>query len=365
MKRHHVPSVPCCAAIPFLLLVLLFSQSVPICFGQDREDPPTDPPVDWPAPVMSLALDYPKLEVPENRAYIPLIFNVLAPLGAEGMVTVRATFAGGTATPGEDFSMETPEREVPAAYGYAWVQIPLIQDEINEGRETAVFDLAIVGSTEPPVRMEVTILDDLETGEVGFVSPRFSANEASPRGFVTVRLWRTLNFRNPANVTFRIEGKPEDVVTLGGEARRSAAFQPGESQIFVNIPLTDNAFAEGTRDIPLVIESSDDGAGIMPGFGSTTLTLGDDESTPEASPLSISEYSAEDGERGAVLSTSVPRGFQVRLEFSDNGLEGPWELYWIFEGADTERTAFSRFSASTMRMFRTRPPEPLELTFPW
>jgi hypothetical protein len=61
----------------------------------------------------------------------------------------------------------------------------------------------------------------------------------------------------------------------------------------------------------------------------------------------------------------VPRGFQVRLEFSDNGLQGPWELYWLFEGADTERTAFNRYSASAIRLFRTRPPEPLENTLPW
>jgi hypothetical protein len=351
--------------VDLVTLCLMLPGSFTVSYSQRLEGPPSDPPADPPLSSMSLALDYPTLEVPENRAYIPLIFNVVSPLDAGGTVTVRATFAGGTATPGEDFSMETPEFEVPAAYGYGWIQIPLLQDEANEGKETALFDLSIVGGTAPPVRMAVTILDDLETGEVGFVSPRFSANEASPRGFVTVRLWRTLNSRNPANVTIRIEGKPEDLATLGGESRRSAAFQSGESQVFLNIPLTDNTIVEGSRDFILAIESSDDGAAIMPGFETTTLTLADDESTPPPSALSISEDTSEDGERGAVLSTLVPRGFQVRLEYSDNGLQGPWQLYWIFEGADTERTAFNRYSTSVMRMFRTLPPEPLELSFPW
>jgi hypothetical protein len=79
----------------------------------------------------------------------------------------------------------------------------------------------------------------------------------------------------------------------------------------------------------------------------------------------IADASAEDGRRGVQLSTTVPRGYQARLEYSDNGIAGPWQLYWIFEGADTERMTFNSYDASAMRMFRILPPEPLDFTFPW
>lgn len=314
---------------------------------------------------LTLSVEYPKLEIYENRAYIPLIFKVEGPFYSSENVIVRAAFVGGTATPGEDFTMDKPEQEVPAAFGFGWVGIPLLQDEVNEGMETAVFELSIVGRTNPPVRMEVTLVDDLNVGEVGFVSTRFSANEGSPRGHVQIRLWRTLNTRNASVVTFRLEGKPGAIATLGGVSRRTATFQPGESQIFHEIPLVNNATADGTHDVVLKIESSDDGAKVMDGYGSTTLTLGDDETLPEASPLLVLEGALEDGQRGVMLSTRVQRGYQVRLEYSDAGVEGPWQPYWTFEGADSERVTFNSYAASVMRMFRVLPPEPLELTFPW
>lgn len=63
--------------------------------------------------------------------------------------------------------------------------------------------------------------------------------------------------------------------------------------------------------------------------------------------------------------TQVARGYQVRLEFSDAGTEGPWQLYWLFEGSDVERVAFDSFDSSVMRMYRILPPEPLDYTYPW
>ena len=364
MKTSYTFTARLVLRIMALVGIVLTLSLSPVSAQRDGGGDPS-PFTELNASELTLTVDYPKLEMPENRAYIPLIFQVQAPFYSAQEVTVRAAFVGGTATPGEDFSMENPERKVPAAFGSGFLAIPLILDEVNEGTETAVFELSIVGSTNPPVRMEVTLLDDLNPGQVGFVSPRFSANEGSPRGFVEIRLWRTLNTRNASTVTFRLEGKPEALATLGGETRQTAQFKPGESQIFHRIPLANNTTADGTLDITLTLESSDDGAGIMQGLGSTVLTLGDDETLPEPEPLLILEGAAESGDRGVMLSTRVPRGYQVRLEYSDVGMEGPWQPYWTFDGADTERITFNSFKASLQRMFRILPPEPLELTFPW
>jgi hypothetical protein len=246
-----------------------------------------------------------------------------------------------------------------------WVALPLVQDEVNEGTETAAFELSLDGSTNAPVRLEVSILDDLNPGEVGFVSQRFQISEGSTNGYAQVRLWRTLNTRDAATVNYRLEGTPAALAVLGGATNRVATFQPGESQCFERIPLVNDTEVQGTRLITLTVESGSGGLTLMKGYESAVLTVADDETAGDASPLVIADASAEDGRRGVQLSTTVPRGYQARLEYSDNGIAGPWQLYWIFEGADTERMTFNSYDASAMRMFRILPPEPLDFTFPW
>jgi hypothetical protein len=317
---------------------------------------------------LSLKLDYPKLEISEDRAYIPLFFTILGDYPGAMDITVRARFVDGTATPGKDFDMGQPVRVVPSQGGMgstSWVSVPTILDEINEGTETAVFELSIDGSTNAPVRMEVSLLDDMNPGEVGFVSPRFQINEGSTNGYVQVRLWRTLNTRQAVTVTYRLEGPASAMAVLGGQTNRTATFEPGQSQIFVRIPLVNNTEAQGTQEVLLTLETSDAGLKLMKGAESTVLTLADDETPGPAEPLTISEYDNGDGQRGVMLSTRVARGYQVRLESSDTGAAGPWRPYWIFEGADTERYAFDSFEASVMRMYRVLPPEPLDYTYPW
>ena len=317
---------------------------------------------------LSLSLDYPRLDIGENRAYIPLFFTVNGSTFLTGDIKVRATFAGGTATPDEDFILGDGLRVVPVQGGLGsmnWVQIPLVQDELAEGDETASFDLTIEGSANAPVRMEVVIKDDMAVGEVGFVSTRFSASEGSSSGHVQVRLWRTLNTRNAATITYKLEGTAEALAALGGESQRTAEFQPGDSQIFVSIPVINDTETQGYREITMTIESSSDGMKTMNFFATTVLTLADDETKPEGAALSIMEGSRGEGHRGVALSTMVPRGYQVLLEFSDSSLTGPWEPYWIFHGSDVEQVTFNQFDASLMRMFRIKPPEPLDITLPW
>ena len=317
---------------------------------------------------LSLKLDYPKLEIAEDRAYIPLFFTILGDYQGTNDITVRARFVSGTATPGQDFDANQPVKVVTSVGGLGsmnWLPLPTILDEINEGLETAVFELSIDGSTNAPARMEVSLLDDLNPGEVGFVSTRFQINEGSTNGYVQIRLWRTLNTRQAATVTYRLEGPGSALAVLGGQTNRTATFEPGQSQVFVQIPLVNNTEAQGSQDVTLTLEPIEGGLKLMKGYESSVLTLADDETPSPAEPLTISEYDNGGGQRGVMLKTPVARGYQVRLESSDTGAAGPWRPYWIFEGADTERYAFDSFDASVMRMYRILPPEPLDYTFPW
>jgi len=367
-----LPLRPFWAAVVVAASLLSFSLPAQTIPGPDvtPEPPPVVPPRGEHGGFegLSLQLDYPTLEIAEDRAAIPLFFTILGDYRGTNDITVRARFVSGTATPGQDFDTNQPVRIVPAVGGLGsmnWLPLPTILDEINEGTETAVFELSIDGSTNAPVRMEVRLLDDLNPGEVGFVSPRFQINEGSTNGYVQVRLWRTLNTRPAATVTYRLEGPAAALAVLGGQTNRTATFEPGQSQIFVQIPLVNNTEAQGTLNVTLTLESIEGGLKLMRGFESAVLTLADDETPSPSEPLTISEYDNGGGQRGVMLSTRVTRGYQVRLESSDTGVAGPWRPYWIFEGADTERYAFDSFDASVMRMYRMLPPEPLDYTFPW
>jgi hypothetical protein len=367
-----LPLRPFWAAVVVAASLLSFSLPAQTIPGPDvtPEFPPVVPPLGEHGGFagLFLQLDYPTLEIAEDRAAIPLFFTILGDYRGTNDITVRARFVSGTATPGQDFDMSQPVRMVPAMGGLGsmnWLPLPTILDEINEGTETAVFELSIDGSTNAPARMEVSLLDDLNPGEVGFVSPRFQINEGSAYGYAQVRLWRTLNTRQAATVTYRLEGAASALAVLGGQTNRTATFEPGQSQIFVQIPLVNNTEAQGTLDVTLVLESGEGGLKLMKGLESTVLTLADDETPSSGEPLTISQYDLGGGQRGAMLSTRVSRGYQVRLEYSDTGVAGPWQLYWVFEGSDVERVAFASFDSSVMRMYRVLPPEPLDFTFPW
>ena len=117
----------------------------PVTLLPQAEQPPTrpvDPALTEPVPSAasglegrSLQLDYPTLEIAEDRAYIHLFFTILGDYRGTNDIAVRARFVSGTATPGQDFGTNQPVRIVPAVGGLGsmnWLPLPTILDEINE-----------------------------------------------------------------------------------------------------------------------------------------------------------------------------------------------------------------------------------------
>ena len=66
----------------------------------DQPDPGTRDPVGEPATPPTLSLSNPRLEVNENRAYIPLFFSLNGSPWGTNDLRVRARFAGGHGDPG-------------------------------------------------------------------------------------------------------------------------------------------------------------------------------------------------------------------------------------------------------------------------
>jgi hypothetical protein len=109
-----------------------------------------------------------------------------------------------------------------------------------------------------------------------------------------------------------------------------------------------------------------------PVLGPSTEKLGECEAVHAVPGGGVNAVVVRDWVNDAIRSvrimSRVPRGFKQRLEYSDQGLDGPWEILTVLPGPDGDSTAFGQYEQSfgmRMRMYRSLPPEPLELTLPW
>lgn len=97
----------------------------------------------------------------------------------------------------------------------------------------------------------------------------------------------------------------------------------------------------------------------------TPRSIADDDLVRVLAPLTIREL-VNDGIRGVQITSVVPRGFQQRIEYTETGLEGPWQILTVLLGQEGESLAFDSYEESFgMRMYRSVPFDPLELTLPW
>lgn len=311
-----------------------------------------------------IVADNPVIEADENRSRIALSVRLEPWLHPEPL-TVRFTAVGGTAREGVDY--ELPESTVVLEPYVPWglVFLNLISDGVEEPTRDLLIDASPDGSTNAPIRIEVRILDGDSQGKVGFISTRFSVNEAAPQGYAEVAFWRTQDVKREEVVTCRIEGQDFGLSVLGGTNVLTARFGPGDSRAYLQIPLVNDSLPQGDRDLRLSIVGTETSLGLIPELSEAVLTIADNDNSRAEESLLIRDW-VNDGIRGVMITTRVTRGFQQRLEYSDKGLEGPWEILTVLLGQDGESYAFDQYEESFgMRMYRSVPPEPLELTLPW
>ena len=104
---------------------------------------------------------------------------------------------------------------------------------------------------------------------------------------------------------------------------------------------------------------------FLVGISDPLGSVADDDLVRLLEPLAIREW-VNDGIRGVQITSVVPRGFQQRIEYTETGLEGPWQILTVLLGQEGETLAFDSYEESFgMRMYRAVPFDPLELTLPW
>jgi hypothetical protein len=311
-----------------------------------------------------LVADHPVIEADENRSQVALLVHLEPGFNREP-VTVRFTAVGGTARQGIDYDLPVPTVVLEPFVPYGLVLLTLISDGVEEPTRDLLIDASIEGSTNAPTRIEVRILDGDSQGRTGFISPRFSANEAAPQGYAEVSLFRTQDVKREEIVTCRIEGQDFGLSVLGGTNVLTARFGPGDSRAYLRIPLVNDSLPQGYRDLRLSIVGADTTLPLIGELSEAVLTIADDDSPRPEESLLIRDW-VNDGIRGVMITTRLPRGLQQRLEYSDKGLEGPWGILTVLLGQDGESYAFDQYEETFgMRMYRSVPPEALELTLPW
>ena len=311
-----------------------------------------------------LVAESPVIEADENRSRIALSVRLEPGLHPEP-ITIRFTPVGGTAREGIDYELPEPTMVLEPFVPWGWVFLNLISDGVEESTRDILIDATIEGSTNAPVRIEVRILDGDSQGRAGFISTRFSVNEASPREFAEITLWRTQDVKRAEVVTCRIEGQDFGLSVLGGTNVVTARFEPGDSRAYLRIPLVNDSLPQGDRDLRLSIVAADTTLPLIGELAEAVLTIADDDTKRAEEALVIRNW-VNDGIRGVMITTRVPRGFQQLFEYSNKGLDGPWEILTVSLGQDGDAYAFDQYEESFgMRMYRTVPPAPLESTLPW
>ncbi len=304
--------------------------------------------------------------VEEYRPLAVVGFRV-GPIPTGSPIRVRFDVVGGTAAEGEDYWIDVKTVDVNPEFsslGWGYLRFRLQDVDAAEPEETILLEASIEGSVVPPVRVEIRIRDAKAPGAVGFVSTRFSANEAA--GVARVPIFRTKDPSSEGAAVLVYEGDSTLANALGASGSVTALFRAGESQAVVELPIEADSIAQGDRELRLRLVSASGGMTVMPELSETLLTVADDESTPSLGPLDIARRTSE-GREGVQLTLRIPRGYQTRIEFTDSGMQGPWSTLTEALSGSTEGFAFvyDSFESGVQRMYRAVGPRPLEVTLPW
>jgi hypothetical protein len=212
--------------------------------------------------------------------------------------SVGLSIDGGTATPGDDFTLATGQLDFASGQTLATVPLTILNDPLGEGPETATLELenptggASIGTRSAA---EVTIRDDEPSAQ--FALSAYSVAESA--GTVKVTVSRTPG-PGPVRVDYEILGgnavSPDDF----GPASGILEFAGNELTKVITIPVVNDALGEGAEIFVLGL-SNPVGASIGD-RGSTTVTIKDSE---PAIDFALSSYTVN--EQGGSVKVTVKR----------------------------------------------------------
>jgi autotransporter-associated beta strand protein len=239
----------------------------------------------------------------------PVTFTVTR-TGGFGQATVSWATGGGTATAGTDYTAASGTLVFRQGVTQQTFTVQTLTDGVaGEGDETfsvwlTAGDNALLGSASAA---DVTLADVDAEGEFSFSAAEFAVPESA--GVAQVAIRRAGSSAGTATVTYRLFGGPlfygsatpgEDFTDVSG----SVTFQSGEVTKSFDVPILDDALAEGNEHVTINFTSVTGGA-TAGSPSSTRLVILDDDS-PGIFSLGAFEYRA--GEADGGVTVTVHRG---------------------------------------------------------
>jgi len=248
----------------------------------------------------TIGFDSPTYTVAENAVNAILTLTRSGTSTAPASVTLTAT--GSTATAGSDFGTVPTTVNFAAGQTTATVQIPITNDTSPESAETVTFALsaptggAQLSSTNSNATLTITDDDSSSTGAgtIGFSTPSYTVTEGTANA--TLTLTRTGGSTGPVTVTLTPTGGTATAGTDFGTVPTTVSFADGQTSATVQIPITDDALAEGPESIIFTLSAPSGGAQLDPALSAAVLTIIDNEGTGGGvSPVAVSTNLAVGG----------------------------------------------------------------------
>jgi hypothetical protein len=239
-------------------------------------------------------------------------------------VSVRYSTAGGTATPGVDYTSATNRTvQVPAGQLTATFSVVILSDVVLEPDETFNVNLSIpAGGSIGDGQGACTILNDDPPVAVEFAAATFSAAEGAGSAELIVRrvgdlsgastvTLATVDFRDPVPCDPTVINPSTGQPFPKGQAYArcdyattldSVTFAPGETSKRVLIPVINDAHVEGPENFFVVLYGPAAGTSLGE-RNAATVTIQDDDTAGQPNPI----------KQGDAASTA----FFVRMHYLD------------------------------------------------
>lgn len=238
-------------------------------------------------------------EVNEDAGSITL--TVTRSAGATGTVTVDFSTSELTADAAVDYATESGTLSFGQGILTRQITVDILDDAAVEGDETfkvVLFDVD-GGASLDPARDEVTVTinDDESAGTFQFATASITAGE--PAGSATVTVTRSGGTTGAASVSYEAEA---GTATAGLDFTAVAGtlnFASGQASASFQVPILNDAFAEGNETVLLSLSSPTAGTSLG-NPAEAVLTIVDDESTV---PLVLDVSPSQGGSTGGTIVT--------------------------------------------------------------
>ncbi|MEM7114357.1 MAG: Calx-beta domain-containing protein [Chloroflexota bacterium] len=254
-------------------------------------------------------------------------------------IEVDVTSADGTATADEDYTAVSETVTFAPGELEKAVTVPILDDVVHEGDETAVFSLENPNNTTlvDSEQLTLTIVDDETAPTVQLTSDSFVIAENGVTQTVTV----TLSTASQLPVT--VDFVTSDLSTGSGAATaiddyaaisETVTFAPGELSQLVEIGIVDDVIEEGNEDFNVTLSNPTVATLGTPAAGTVTII---DDDVPPSVQFSSPNFSGVEGDGEITVIVSLI-GLSEQTVTVDYATVETTETAFVWEGSQLRAT---------------------------